>query len=222
MVDDHCSSSERTVMLENRPVAAPPHRDWAAGLLGWGFVATLLVSEAALTLPDATASGAAVVEFYASHRLAVIVIQVIGFAAATLLALLVRQLRGLGRPVTVTGIAVAVVALTPGLLTVALATVTDQQRADTFNQWLPRTDDVLFLAIIAFAVAVAVRLWRSPTWLAALATATALLGVTRLVLEAAGTAEGVLSSLAPIAFLVLIATLATVAWRRPLVPEPGP
>jgi hypothetical protein len=91
-----------------------PRGDRTAGILGWAFLTTLLVSEVVLTLPDETDSAAHVADFYAAHRATVIVVQLVGLLAAGLMAAFALRLRPVGRGLTVAGLLVAVAGLTPG------------------------------------------------------------------------------------------------------------
>jgi hypothetical protein len=72
--------------------ASTVRRDGWASAFWW----TLLGSEAVLSLPDETASPAAVAAFYAEHRTFIIVLQLVGMASAALLGLFsVAPARGL-------------------------------------------------------------------------------------------------------------------------------
>jgi hypothetical protein len=59
--------------------------DRVAGALALGFVLLLLATELVLTLPDETDSPATVANFYAAHRVFIIVLQLLGLVAAALL-----------------------------------------------------------------------------------------------------------------------------------------
>ena len=190
--------------------------DRTAGWLGVAFLLTLLASEAALSLPDEHASASKVATFYAAHRAVIIVLQLVGFIGAVLLALFAWRLRAADRRVAVAGLILAVTALAPGLVTIVVALVADPARPDaagTYNRWEPRADDLLFVGVTLFAGTVAVLLGRSPRWLGALAAAVALCCVLRLALEALGRPRGVLDSLAPFAFLILIGALVWFSFR---------
>jgi hypothetical protein len=188
--------------------------DRTAGWVGVAFLVTLLASEAALSLPDEQSPAATVATFYAQHRSVIIVLQVVGFVSCALLALFAWRLRAVDRMVAAAGLVLAVTALAPGLITLVLAVAADPQlpgRAGTLNRLEPRGDDLLFLAITLFAATIAVRLGRSPLWIGMVAAVVALTGVLRLALEILGRPRGVLDSLAPITFLVLVAGL---VWLR--------
>jgi hypothetical protein len=190
--------------------------DRTAGWLGVAFLVTLLASEAALSLPDEKAGGATVAAFYQAHRPSIVVLQLVGLLGCGLLALFAWRLRGLGRGVAVTGLVVAVAALAPVVLTLGIALVADPRspaRAGTLNQWEPRGDDLLFVCVTVFAVAVLALGRRVPTWVTVLGGAAALLCALRLVSEAFGRDRGVLDALAPVSFLVLVAALATLCFR---------
>jgi len=76
----------------------------------------------------------------------------------------------------------------------------------------PRGDDALFVGVVLLATVVAVRLWRRPLWLGILAAVVAVCCLLRLVLEAVGVTRGLLETLAPVAFLLLIAALSGLAF----------
>src|SRR5262245_11323642 len=95
--------------------------DRTAGWLGVGFLVTLLASESVLSLPDERTPAESVATFYAEHRAVIIVLQIAGFVSCALLALFAWRLRGIDRRVATAGLILAVAALAPGLITVALA-----------------------------------------------------------------------------------------------------
>jgi hypothetical protein len=178
----------------------------------------------ALALPDESDNATFVAGFYADHRATIIALQLVGLAAAGLLAGYAARLRAVDADVGATGAVTALLACAPGLATIVLALVADPSapaRAGAWNQRLPRADDLLFLGIIVFGLAVAIRL-RSHRVDAVVGGLTALLYVARLGLEAAGRPRGVLDSLGPIAFLLLIASLAAMSWRGLLSTGPEP
>ncbi len=182
----------------------------SSGWLALSFVVVLLFSEAALSLPDATATEAEVAAFYSDHRGAVVILQLIGFGAALLLGLFARRLRTVDRLVSATGIAVAVASVVSGGVILAMALVADPaspSAVGTLNSWEPRADDLLFVAIVGFGAAVAVRFWREHRFLAAIGGATALTCLLRLTMEAIGAALGPVEWLAPVMFVVLVAMM---------------
>jgi len=190
--------------------------DRTAGWLGAAFLVTLLASEAALSLPDELSPAATVATFYSQHRSVIIGLQIVGFVSCALLALFALRLQRIDRGAAVAGVVLAVAALAPGLVTVALAIAADPQNpstADTLNRLEPRGDDLLFIGVTLFAVVVAVRLGRSPLWVGIFAAVVALTCVLRLALEILGRPRGVLDSLAPITFLVLVAALVWLRFR---------
>jgi hypothetical protein len=190
--------------------------DRTAGRLGVAFLITLLASEAALSLPDEQATASAVATFYAAHRAVIVVLQIVGFVAAMLLALFVWRLRALNRWVAVAGIVLAVTTLAPALITLILALVADPQHPDsagTYNQLEPRGDDLLFVGITLFAASVLVFLGRSPLWLGVVAATVVLFCLLRLVLEVSGRPRGLFDALAPLSFLVLIGALTWLSFR---------
>jgi len=193
-------------------------RDRRGALLAGGFIVLLLASEAALSLPDESDSDSFVARFYSDHRATIIVLQVIGIVAAGLLAGYAARLWRVDAAVGVTGVVTAVLGCVPGLATIALAVVADPgapASAGTWNQRLPRADDLLFLGVVGFALAVAVR-FRSHRLAATVGGLTALLCAARLGLEASGQARGVFDSLGPIAFVLLVAVLAVMSWQGTL------
>ena len=190
--------------------------DRTAGWLGAAFLVTLLASEAALSLPDELSPAATVATFYSQHRSVIIGLQIVGFVSCALLALFALRLQRIDRGAAVAGVVLAVAALAPGLVTVALAIAADPQNpstADTLNRLEPRGDDLLFIGVTLFAVVVAVRLGRSPLWVGIVAAVVALTCVLRLALEILGRPRGVLDALAPITFLVLAAGLVWLRFR---------
>ena len=197
-------------------VTTPRLVDRTAGWFGVAALLTLLASEAALTLPDVDAAPAAVATFYAAHRVVIVVLQIVGFAASAMLAVFAWRLGTVRRGVAVAGLVMAASTLVPGIITVVLALVADPGRpeaADHLNQVEPRGDDVLFAGVLVFAVTVAVLLRRRPPWLGVLAAAVALCCLARFGWEAMGRDGGVPGSLAPVSFLVLIAALSWLAFR---------
>jgi hypothetical protein len=204
------SAWEAATMISERVV------DRTAGWLGVGFLVGLLASEAALSLPDEHATGPTVAAFYAAHRVLIIVLQLVGFLSAALLALFAWRLRVISRGIATAGLVLAVTALAPGLITLILALVADPQHpaaAGTYNRFEPRGDDLLFLGVTLFAVTVLVSRGRSPRWLGVVAATAALCCLLRLLLEALGRPRGVLDALAPLSFLLLIAALTWLSFR---------
>ena len=190
--------------------------DRTAGWLGAAFLVTLLASEAALSLPDELSPAATVATFYSQHRSVIIGLQIVGFVSCALLALFALRLQRIDRGAAVAGVVLAVAALAPGLVTVALAIAADPRNpstADTLNRLEPRGDDLLFIGVALFAIVIALRLGRSPVWVGFVAAVVALTCVLRLALEILGRPRGVLDSLAPITFLVLVAALVWLRFR---------
>lgn len=185
--------------------------DRVAAALAGGFIVLLLATEIVLTLPDETDGANVVARFYASHRAFIIILQVLGFVAAVLLGAYAWRLRRVDQVVSVAGIVMAVCALAPGLITVVIAIVADPNDPTPAGRWNllePRGDDVLFVGIVVFAAAVALRLGRSLPVLGVLAVLVAIACLTRLVLEAAGASGGSLDAIGPLLFLALVAVLA--------------
>jgi hypothetical protein len=137
--------------------AAGP-RDLPGALLALGFVVLLLASEAALSLPDETASDATAATFYTQRRTAIVVLQLMGLAAAALLAAYSARPRHVDPVVGDAGLATAVLACAPGLVTLVLALIADvanPSAAGTWNALEPRPDDLLFVGITVFGATVA-------------------------------------------------------------------
>ncbi len=198
----------------------PGQRDLQGALLALSFVVLLLASEAALTLPDETASAAAVASFYAGHRVAIVVLQLIGLGAAGLLAAYAVRLRRVDRVVGDAGLLTAVLACAPAVVTLVLVLVADPANpgaAGTWNAVEPRADDLLFVGVTVFGAAVALGP-RFPLIARALGALVAALCAARLVLEAAGQARGSFDTLGPISFVLLIATLGVLSAMGRLSP----
>jgi hypothetical protein len=190
-------------------------RDLTRGWLGVGFVVLLLGSEGALTLPDEDASSSSVARFYADHGTVIVVLQVVGFVACVLLAAFALRHRPVDGRVAAAGVVLAVLALAPGIITIVtalVADVTSPARAGRFNRLEPRGDDLLFVGIVLFAVAVAACRAVSPVWLRVLAGLVAFASVVRLGLEIAGQPRGAFESVAPLGFVVLVAATAGIAF----------
>jgi len=176
----------------------------------------LLATELVLTLPDVADSASSVANFYAAHRSFIVILQALGFVAAGLFSAYAWRLRSVDRVVAATGLLAAVCALVPGLITVVIALVADPvspSAAARWNTFEPRGDDVLFVGILLFAAAVAVRLGRRIPLLGVLAAVVALSCLIRLVLEASGQRRGALESIGPLSFIVLVAVMAALSLR---------
>ena len=190
--------------------------DRLAAALAAGFIILLLATELVLSLPDESASASSVAQFYAEHRAFVIALQLVGFVAAALLGGYAWRLRTVDRVVAAAGLLVAVCALAPGLLTLVLAVVADPANPGPAGRWNalePRGDDILFAGIVVFAVAVAFRMGPDLPLLGALAVVVALACLARLILEATGNNRGVLESVAPLGFVVLVGVMAVLSFR---------
>ena len=190
--------------------------DRRAGWLGLGFIVLLLASEGALTLPDESASASSVASFYATHRAVIVGLQVAGFVACGLLAAMAWRLRAVDSRVGGAGLLVAIAALTPGVVTLVLAVVADPLHpasAGAYNDLEPRGDDLLFLGIAVFGLAIVAARHRVPTWLVVLGAVVAATSLLRLALEAFGKERGPLDWLAPLSFLVLVAAVTWLSFR---------
>jgi uncharacterized membrane protein len=198
--------------LTNKSIRKP---DRVAGALAAGFVVLLLATEAVLTLPDETASAAAVASFYATHRTFVVILQLLGVVAAGLLGGYAWRLRTIDRVVSVAGMIMAACGLIPSLITLVIAIVADPTHpgaAGTWNALEPFGDDILFVGIVLFAGAVAVRLGRKLPALGLLALFVAVSCLIRLVLEIVGMNRGPLDPIGPLSFVLLIAVMAILSF----------
>ena len=196
------------------PAGRRPDR-LAAGLAG-GFIILLLASELVLSLPDESASAQVVAQFYAEHRAFIIALQVVGFVAAGLLGAYAWRLRTVDRIVAGAGVLVALCALAPGVITLVVAVVADPANPGPAGKWNalePRGDDLLFVGIVVFAAAVAVRLGRDLPLLGVVAAVVALACLARLILEGMGKGLGVLESVGPLGFVVLVGVMAVLSFR---------
>jgi hypothetical protein len=224
MTRAHRSSQPVSRQGGEKNVTATPHvarnsdrtPDRLAAALAGGFIVLLLATEIVLTLPDETDDANVVATFYASHRAFIIILQVLGLVAAVLLGGYAWRLRRVDRVVSVAGMVMAVCTLVPGLITVVIALVADPNDPTPAGRWNvlePRGDDVLFVGVVVFAAAIALRLGRSLPALCVLALLVAVACLTRLVLEATGASRGPLDALGPLLFLVLIAVMAVLSFR---------
>jgi hypothetical protein len=201
--------------------ARPGRRDPLGAALAWAFVVLLLASEAALTLPDESASGPAVASFYAQHRVTVLVLQLIGLVAAGLLAGYAGRLRRFDRVSSTAGLITAALACAPAVVTLVLALVADPAHpsaAGTWNARGPRADDLLFIGITVFGAAIALRR-RFPAGARLLGAIVAVLCGARLILEATGHVRGAFDSLGPISFVLLMACLGLLSAMGRLSPD---
>lgn len=199
--------------------------DRVAGALAAGFVVLLLATELVLTLPDETDTPESVANFYAAHRAFIITLQMLGLVAAALLGAYAWRLRTVDRFVAAAGMIMAVCGLAPGLITLMIAIVANPDHPAAAGRWNarePRSDDILFVGIVLFAGAIAVRLGRRLPALGVLAALVTLSCLARLVLEAAGRRRGPLDAVAPLLFVVLVATMAVLSFLGILRADSGP
>jgi hypothetical protein len=198
--------------------------DRVAGVLALGFVVLLLATELVLTLPDENADPATLVSFYTRNRGFVIILQVLGFVAAGLLAGYAWRLRRIDRPISIAGLVTAGCALVPGLITLGIAVVADPAHPAAAVRWNhrePLGDDLLFAGIALFGATIAIRLARRLIGLAALAGLTALAALVRLLLAAIGVPRGPLDAAAPLLFVALVAVMGVLSWIGRLGPAPA-
>jgi hypothetical protein len=190
-------------------------------VIAFAFVVLLLGSEAVLTLPDETASGSVVASFYGAHRAEVVVLQLIGLIAAGLLAGYAGRLWNFDAVAGTAGLITAGLACAPTIVTLVLAVIADTRQpstASTWNAWEPRADDLLFVGIIIFAATIALRP-RFGLLARAIGAIVAVLCGARLVLEATGPARGLVDSLGPISFVLLMACLGVLSGLGRLSPD---
>jgi hypothetical protein len=195
--------------------------DLRGALLALAFVVLVLASEAALTLPDENASDSAVASFYADHRAAIIVLQVIGLIAAVLLAAYSARLRRVDVIAGTAGLFTAAFACAPAVVTIVLALVADPTHpgaAGTWNAIEALADDLLFIGITVFGAAIALRPRFHPV-ARVLGAIVALSCAARLVLEAAGQPRGSFDSIGPISFVLLVACLGVLSASGRLSPD---
>jgi uncharacterized membrane protein len=135
--------------------------------------------------------------------------------AAGLLGGYAWRLRSVDRVVAVAGLIMAACGLIPSLITLVIAIVADPSHPGAAGRWNtlePLGDDILFVGILLFAGAVALRLGRSLPALGLLALFVAVSCLIRLVLEIAGRNPGVLDAIAPLSFVLLIAVMAILSF----------
>jgi uncharacterized membrane protein len=200
----------------------PVRRDLVSAALAWAFVVLLLLSEAALTLPDETASDATVASFYAQHRVTIVLLQVVGLVAAGLLAGYAGRLRRFDAVAGTVGVISAALACAPAVVTLVLALAADPAHASaagTWNGWEPRADDLLFIGVTAFGAVIALRP-SFPGLARVLGVIVAALCGARLVLEASAHSRSAFDSLGPISFVLLMACLGLLSAMGRLSPAP--
>ena len=187
----------------------------------WGvaFVVLLLLSAGMVTVPGQDDGVSFVREFYEANRAVIVISQVIGLAAAVAFLPFARGLQrqhwvGRGPWVFAGGAAVtatAVVAAVPPLALCVLARAAGPSTVSSLAAASDVVDVVLFSAVTAFAVAVAVSV--NISWMRALAAVVALVCGVRALLLLTGGAS--LELTAPMAFIVLVLCLAILSWRSP-------
>jgi hypothetical protein len=183
---------------------------------GWWFIAFALlvvVGSAVVSLPSSDAPPSAIAGFYADHRAAVVVTQLLGLAGvAVLLRVLVLLRRRVvprgGRAelaLTLSGLLVAGASALTALpvLVLALDSGLDADATRSWARFADVTDDILFGTVAVFAAVLAVLL--QPRWVRLLAGAVALLAAVRAVGSPLGLSA--LDVVAPLAFLVLVVVL---------------
>ncbi|HVH94096.1 MAG TPA: hypothetical protein VM688_04210 [Nocardioidaceae bacterium] len=204
-----------TTDLADQPGSGTTHRFNRVAVHGWTFVVLLLVSAAMADVPDRSVATPVARDFYQQHAAVVALAQVISIGAAVALALFARTFaRGFAapRPVVTSGYVVAGAATLTSAPVLVLASVAHTVSDQTLRLLLlacDATDVLLFVSIAGFTLAVA-HGTTSPVW-RALCAICAVISIARAILLSFGaTALGVV---APVAFILLIAALATLSHR---------
>jgi len=190
----------------------------------WGavFVVLLLISAGMVTVPGHQDRVAFVREFYEAHRTVIVTAQVIGVvssAAFLAFALGLQRQDWVGRRplVGLSGVAVAAAGALACVPPLVLCVVASSAAAGAISGLATASDLVdvaLFAAIAFFAGSVVIAVNR--VWVRALAALVAVVCALRAVFVLIG--EATLELLAPMAFLVLIVSLAILSWRRAMRP----
>jgi hypothetical protein len=180
-------------------------------------VLLLLLSAGMVTVPGGDRGVAFVRDFYEANRTVIVLAQAIGLVAAVAFVPFARGLQRQSwvgrRPwVFAFGAAVsvaAVLAAVPPLLLCVVAPAAGSGTLDALATASDRVDVVLFATISALAVAVAVAV--DTTWVRALSAIVALTTALRGLFSLTG--QEPLELVAPMAFLVLVVSLAITSWR---------
>lgn len=196
--------------MSTRPLAARPSAGWRSGaVFGFAFIVVLFVSAAAVSLPGPDASGQQLVDFYAHHRTAVTLAQLLALCTGPLLFLFALRLRRLDRRSGTAALPVAVVGPLPAVAALVLALTADPEHtgfAHGLNVASGLVDDVLFLFICGFAATVWAGRAAFRVWVRAIAVVVSVVCLVRGVLGLAQV-QGPFDVAAPIAFLVLVGAL---------------
>jgi hypothetical protein len=215
------AETPETTSPPSGPAPRRARRDLFGAALAWAFVVLLLASEAALVLPDESASDASVVSFYLQHRTTIVVLQLIGLIAAGLLAGYAGRLRRFDAVASTAGVITAALACLPAVVVLVIAFMADPAHPGTAGTWNARepwADDLLFLGITAFGAVIALRP-RFPVLARVLGAIVAVLCGIRLILDISGHARGTFDTLGPISFVVLMACLGLFSATGRLSPD---
>ena len=208
---DGASSTQARRRGESRAVMARRGGWW-----GIGFVLTIVVAAAAVSLPTAASKGERIRAFYAAHAQLIMVQQILSILSLVLFVAFVVALRrrlGGGRLLLAAAALVVAAELSTNVPPLIL-TLSDPsaQTAHTFTVIEDLADAILFVSIALSATAVALE---TSSWLRPLSSIVAVLTLTRALASPLGVT--ILDAVAPIAFLALVLALST----HVLVTRPG-
>jgi hypothetical protein len=199
---------------------SPQHRPGRrTGWAGIGFVALLFVSAGMASVPGGYDSTRTVRDFYTGSTGIIVAAQVLGLLAAACFAAFAWLLSGAdatrhGRPIRISGWAVAAAAVVTAVPVLWLCAVADGASSAELHRWATLsdlTDVLLFTTIAVFAAAVARVAVAS--WLRWLCWAVAAVTLARAVLLLAGST--VLEVVAPLAFVVAVLAISLRSLLRP-------
>jgi hypothetical protein len=193
------------------------------GVFGIAFGVLLFASASMVSPPGAQSPASEISTYFADNRVAVLMAQGIGLAAAVFFLGFALRFAFAVTPghdgpdkwrlVWSSGVLVFTAAVVTSLPFIALALTSEAQAAssstDTLAQLADGTDAALFLTITLFLAATATQGTRAPAWLRASAAISALLAIARTV-TGLMQVDSVLDAAAPLAFIAVI--LAASVW----------